>query len=241
VSEGPAWEPGWLDSARATLTRLLWRGVEAQHLVATMKLVDTLAEQEILERLIDDSKPPLPPGARGLHYLLATPFRYASAHASRFRAAGEPGLWYGAESVLTAASEVGHWRWRFVADSAGLDQREVVTEHTFFQALVAGRAIDLGESPWNAAKLWWAHPTDYGECHRLAEQARDAGLQWIRYASVRHPAGHCAAVLDPTALALPSPLLQQSWVCKAGRQQVLLIHDQDRLTLRFDEKGLPVH
>ena len=51
-----------------------WRAVAAQHLVATRKLVGSLAEQELLEDILETHKPP--PVAQGLHYLLATPFRY---------------------------------------------------------------------------------------------------------------------------------------------------------------------
>lgn len=236
----PRWSPDWLPAPRLTLARALWRGVEAQHLVATMKLVDTLAEQGILEQLLEGSKPPLPPAAAGMHYLLSTPFRYPSPHPSRFRAAGEPGLWYGAESLLTAAGEVGHWRWHFVTDSAGLDEQEVVTEHTFFQAQVEGRAVDLTEPPWSSLATVWTHPSDYRECQRVADSARSAGMQWIRYTSARHTAGTCGAVLDPQVLSLPTPLLQQTWVCKASRRQVLMVHDSDRLALRFDDKGLQV-
>jgi hypothetical protein len=232
------WSPDWLTSGMAPSARLLWRGVEAQHVVATMKLVDTLAEQEVLEQLIEGSKPPLPPAAAGLHYLLSTPFRYPSPHPSRFRAAGEPGLWYGAETLPVAAIEVGYWRWRFVTDSDGLARKEVVTEHTFFQARVEGRAVDLTEPPWSTMAAAWTHPNDYRQCHRLAESARSAGAQWIRYLSVRHPAGTCGAVLDPASLSLPVPLLQQTWVCKASGHQVLLVHENHRLTLRCDGEGL---
>ena len=240
MSTGDGWDPDWLTSSTTALAQLLWRGVEAQHRVATVKLVDTLQEQDILERLLEGSKPPLPPRAAGLHYLLSTPFRYPSAHPSRFRAAGEPGLWYGAETLITAASEVGHWRWRFVTDSDGLAGREVVSEHTFFQSRVEGRALDLTAAPWNALEQAWTDPADYRECHRLAAAARAASVQWLRYTSVRHPAGACGAVVDPLALSLPTPLLQQTWVCKASSSRVLMVHDDQRLSLRFGAKGQPV-
>ena len=51
-----------------------WRVVEAQHLVSTRKLVDSLEEQAVLEGLIDSAKPPDQTAGR-LHVLLATPFR----------------------------------------------------------------------------------------------------------------------------------------------------------------------
>src|SRR5687768_11875664 len=86
----------WTATALASEARDLaadaWRMVEAQHVTATLKLVDDAEEHEVLEALIEASKPPLPDAVRRLHYLLATPFRYPPpTHGSRFRAPGEPG------------------------------------------------------------------------------------------------------------------------------------------------------
>ena len=39
----------------------VFRVVEAQHVISTRKLTDTVEEQELLESLIDRQKPPLPP------------------------------------------------------------------------------------------------------------------------------------------------------------------------------------
>ena len=54
--------------------------VEGQYRISTLKLVDTLSDQERLEQLLDQTKPPVPPECRGLDYLLATPFRYGSPY-----------------------------------------------------------------------------------------------------------------------------------------------------------------
>ena len=80
----------------------LFRLVEAQHRISTSRLTNSLAEEELLERLVEQVKPPLPEKARGLHYLLATPFRYGHRSESRFRKAGErPGIFYASESART--------------------------------------------------------------------------------------------------------------------------------------------
>src|SRR5690606_34600079 len=78
-----SWRAEWFEAEGAIAPRqtLAWRGVEAQHVVSTMRLVDHPDEQALLEQLLDDSKPALPRAARGLHYLLSTPFRYAPVHA----------------------------------------------------------------------------------------------------------------------------------------------------------------
>lgn len=69
----------------------LWRAVEAQHVVATRALLDSLAEQELLESVLEASKPPVPAPCAGLDYLTHTPFRYPPpSHGSRFRGSRIP-------------------------------------------------------------------------------------------------------------------------------------------------------
>src|SRR5512144_2874589 len=105
----PIWTPAALSSERRRLAGAAWRVVEAQHRVSTMKLVDTLAEQSLLESLIDATKPPLTPECTPLHYLLSTPFRYGAPYpsGSRFRRAGfTPGVFYASRTVATAVAEL---------------------------------------------------------------------------------------------------------------------------------------
>ena len=59
---------------------------------ATMRLVDSADEQQMLQDMLESSKPPLPPQAIGLHCLLAAPFRYVPQTGSRFRAVNSPGI-----------------------------------------------------------------------------------------------------------------------------------------------------
>ena len=57
--------------------------------------MDSLAEQELLESLLEQSKPPVPGACAKLDYLLYTPFRYPPSHyGSRFRSYADPGVWY---------------------------------------------------------------------------------------------------------------------------------------------------
>lgn len=224
-----AWAVSWFDGSVADRSMLAWRGVEAQHVVATMRLADTPREQELLEDLLEASKPSLPPGARGAHYLLATPFRYFPLHPSRFRPAGAKGQWYGAETVHAACAEVAYWRNRFIRDSAGLRDEVLVTQHSFFQAAVGGRAIDLTRPPWVQAQADWTHGTDYGQTQAVAAAAQDRGVQWLRYASVRAPGAACAVVFDPASLREPPGGLDatlQTWFCKATRERVMFTRRQ---------------
>lgn len=72
----PIWIPDALRSERSPVKKTYWRCVEAQHVVSTLQLVDTLDEQRLLEDILENTKPPVPPECEGLHYLYMTPFRY---------------------------------------------------------------------------------------------------------------------------------------------------------------------
>jgi hypothetical protein len=207
---------------RARTARLeLWRAVEAQHVVSTMVLVDTEEEQQVLEELLEGSKPPVPDAARGLHYLLFTPFRYPPVHrGSRFRHASDPGVFYGADLVRTACAELGYWRWRFLRDSPDLPSLEPGPQ-TVFRVAVRARTIDLRRPPHRHRRSKWTDPSDYTACQQLGRRAREAGIAVIRYESVRDPErGGCGAVLTPAAFARRAPLEQQTWYLTVSRERV---------------------
>lgn len=55
------------------------------------------------------------------------------------------------ESLHAACAEVAYWRYHFIIDRVPLLNTDLLTEHTFFQAKVEGRAIDLISAPWVTA------------------------------------------------------------------------------------------
>lgn len=233
-----AWDLQWFAAAGsiANRTMVAWRGVEAQHVVSTMRLVDTAEEQDLLEALLEASKPPLPVAAQPKHYLLATPFRYSPAHPSRFRPAHSKGQWYGAQSVYAACAEVAYWRHRFILDSAGLLDQVVLTEHSFFQAVLEGASIDLMEPPWVQARADWTHGRDYAANHAVAGEAQRRGVQWLSYESVRAPGERCAVAFDVDSLYEPVQGLDrtlQRWVCKASRTSVMLAQGKETFVWEF--------
>lgn len=217
------WTPHAVKSEARAWAASLWRMVEAQHIASTMKIVDDAAEQDVLELLLEGSKPPQPKATRGLDYLLATPFRYDPKRGgSRFRGEADPGVFYGAESVRTATAELGYWRWKFLRDAVDLHQLEPVA-HTAFCAAIQTLAVDLRHPPFVKDRLAWAHPQDYGPTQQFARVARDAEVGAIVYASVRDPEpGWCAAVLSPQAFANPKPQPdRQTWWLAVHLDQVV--------------------
>lgn len=209
-------------------TGSIWRLVEAQHFASTMKLVDDPDEHELLEQLLDDSKPPMPDAVRNLHYLLATPFRYPTRMGgTRFRAAIDPGVFYGAISIRTACAELGYWRWKFLDDAEDLTRIEPVS-HTAFETEISAPAIDLRKNPFSQYEALWMDRTDYRGTQNMARLVRDAELQAILYQSVRDKNdGVCVALLDPAGFAAKEPKsTTQTWNLAVTREKVYWRRDQ---------------
>ena len=216
------WTTREVASNAATLRHALWRAVEAQHVAATMALVDSIDEQHTLERLLDAAKPPVPPEAARLHWLLFTPFRYPPPPGgSRFRGSNDPGVFYGADAIRTACAELGYWRWRHLADSPALTAMPTKPQ-TVFRVTIETGGMDLRARPFVRDRKLWTDPTDYSRCQRFGRTARQAGVGAIRYESVRDPKrGGCCAVLTPAAFDPPVPLEQQTWMLSVARDRVL--------------------
>ena len=186
-----------------------------------MALVDTLGEQQMLERILDEAKPPVPPEGRKLHWLLFTPFRYPPPPGgSRFRGPNDPGVFYGADEIRTACAELGYWRWRHLRESPAMTSMPVKPQ-TVFRAQIAASAIDLRRPPFDVAQAQWTDD-DYAACQAFARTAREGAVGTVRYASVRDPrhAG-CGAVLAPGAFARTGPLEQQTWMLSVTRERVV--------------------
>jgi len=213
--------------------------VEAQHHVSTLKIVDSLDEQELLEKLIEDSKPQMPPECRHLHYLLSTPFRYGAAYptGSRFRRAGlTEGVFYAAEVPQTAVAELAFYRLLFFAESPDTPWPINPAEYTAFSTQYAtGRAIDLTRRPFRARASSWANPTEYSHCQILADAARKAAVDMIRYVSVRDPRkGINLALLSCRAFAGPEPTAFQTWRIYLRDVGVQAICEAPRFRIAFD-------
>jgi hypothetical protein len=221
------WTPRALASEARPYTHLLWRVVEAQHTASTMRLVDSLEEQSILESILEESKPPLPTAARTLHYLLATPFRYRPHHGSRFRAPLESGVWYGAEALRTALAEKSYWRLCFLLDSPGTPGLRPVPHTAFTAAVRTAAALDLTRAPFVRDRAVWTDPASYRGTQALAAVAREARLQIIRYESVRDPErAACAAALTPLVFGRGRPRSQETWFIAASRERVRCAPDE---------------
>lgn len=221
----------------------LWRVIEGQARSSTLRLVDTFDEHDTLEALLEAAKPPVPDACAHLDYQFWSPFRYGRyPSSSRFRRTGRtPGVWYGSEEPLTAITETIWGNLRFYAASPDTPFPRKPVDYTGVQADIAAPfTLDLTAAPWSDNQAWM-DPDDYEPCLKLAEDARAAGAEIIRYASVRHP-DHApnAAVLTCAAFQQPAPIATQTWTilyadriiratCETTRQRYMLVKDGPKL------------
>ncbi len=231
----------WTAPALASEVRQLavdaWRIVESQSQIATMKLVDSLDEQAILEAELDLSKPAIPISCRSLDYLLATPFRYAPyPHGSRFRRARQrDGCFYCSERVETAIAEAAFYHLTFFLASPGTPLPRNLQERTAFRVPVrTSLALDLTVPPLARDRGVWTHPTEYVPCQDLADRAREASMEAIRYESVRDSKhGANLALLSSAALGANAPTARETWRMLLRHDRVDAMREMPRAALSF--------
>ena len=210
------WTPSALASELHPARGTAWRAVEDQHGSGGRRLVDTLAEAEVLEEILEESRPPVPGPCRHLHHLLQAPFRYDAPlpHGSRFRRRGDHrGVLYASAHVAAALAEAAFWRLLFfMLSGARVTPRNAAVLTVFALDYRTERCLDLAAPPLDADRAAWTAPADYGPTQALADAARDAGAEVLRYESVRDPERHRnVAILATAAFAARQPGSQQTW------------------------------
>ena len=199
------------------------RLVESQEQVATNSLVRTLAEQALLEDLIEASKPKLQGPAIGLHYLLATPFRYPPLPwGSRFGKRFEPSLFYAARTIATVLAECAYYRFVFWSGMAAPPPAPLDTRHTLFSVSIAtSHGLKLQHAPFDEFAAELGDRRFYGATQALGSAMRDAGIEAFEYRSARDPQqGLNVALFTPAALGSPKPDILDEWLCQTRADRV---------------------
>ena len=206
-----------------------WRVCESQFNSSTRQLVDSGEEHDLLESMIDQVKPKPRYGEEfeGLHYLLASSFRYPPLrHGSRFGRYHEPSLWYGSETVTCALAEIAYYR--FVFFSAQKHPITTVsTTHTAYRTrLSSKRYCDLTSPPMvtylKSNNIAVSSKSDYADSQHVGTLLRHNNIDLFRYPSARDP-GHGAnfGAFSPQAFAKKSPERKmQSWHCVTSSKHV---------------------
>ena len=126
------------------------------------------------------------------------------------------------------------YRWLFFAEAPGMRLPATALEHTAFMVqLSAVRTLDLTAPPLDRDEAKWSHLTDYTACHDLADSARAAEIEVIRYRSVRDPQrGINLAVLTPAVFA-SEPESPQSWSLFVTARAVQAFREMPPTSIEF--------
>jgi hypothetical protein len=219
----PDWQALVGDTARAALAGTLVRLVESQEQVATNQLVASLERQALLEDMLDATKPAWRRGSEGLHYLLATPFRYPPLkHGSRFGTRSEPSLFYASLTTRTVLAEAAYYRFVFWHGMRVPPAGKLDTQHTLFGARYATvQGVRLQAPPFAEHRATLADPADYRQTQALGQAMRDAGVEAFEFFSARDPDGGVnVALFTPAALAGNEPVSQEAWLCEVSAERV---------------------
>jgi hypothetical protein len=207
------------------LSGTLFRLVESQEQAATLSLVDTLQEQALLEQLLEQTKPPVPPAAEGLHYLLKTPFRYPPLKwGSRFGSVYEPGIFYAGCTVAATLAESAYYRLIFWQSMPAPAPKPILrTAHTLFSVRYqTERGIALHQPPFSQHRELLTSKTDYQHTQQLGSAMRSAGVDAFAYQSARAAGSeHCIGLFNPNAFVTRQPEQSSQWLCELSAQQVV--------------------
>lgn len=200
-----------------------WRVVEAQYVLSARDLVDTTDEHDILEALLEESKPSV---NKEKHYLVFTPFRYPPLkYGSRFGSAVEPSLWYGSLDLETAFAEVAFYQLQF-QNSTDADLNYVDTLLTAFNAsLSTQNGVDLTVEPFSQYVDYISSKNTYEYSQKLGVSMREADVHAFIFFSARMDHQHKnIAAFTPDVFCNNNKhqdvFNQQTWTCTANKHVV---------------------
>ncbi|MDX1838323.1 RES domain-containing protein [Legionella taurinensis] len=222
----------WTESEGIKLVKSLnlepWRMVESQHISSSRDLVESREEHDLLEELLENSKPRI---ANNKHYLIYTPFRYPPLkYGSRFGNTYEQSLWYGSINLLTALAEVAFYRLKFFADtSADLEYIEIPM--TAFKAYIqTENGIDLTTPHFKKYQDRISNKTSYADSQKLGAEMRDANIEAFIFTSARDKTfGKNVAAFTPDVFKMKDNQYiadMQNWRCIANQNIIEFTRDE---------------
>lgn len=199
-----------------------WRVIENQHVLSSRDLVDSVEEHDLLEELMEESKPSI---EKGKNYLIFTPFRYPPLkYGSRFGSTYEPSLWYGSLLLETAFAEAAYYRLKFFQDtSADLDYVEI-SMTAFTAYLVSNRGIDLTDKPFDQYTKYISNKNTYEHSQVLGSHMRKDNIEVFIFYSARTNAmsKNIASFTQSVFQTKKNQYVsnEQNWRCIANRHYI---------------------
>ncbi len=191
--------------------------MESQEAVATSQIVDSFAEQDVLEAMLDAAKPQYRKGTEGLHYLLKTAFRYPPLeYGSRFGTQLMPSYFYASEEFQTALCETAYYRFLFLEHMQSAYEAPIRSEYSLFRVTVGTEnCLDLTAANFKKFKSQLADPQSYHYSHSVGQWAseREPAVEIIRFYSARKSKAVNLAIAEPNAIRSRQPRELRQWLC----------------------------
>jgi len=220
-----------------------WRVVEAQHVLSARDLVDNSEEHDLLESMLEDSKPPVD---KEKGYLIFTPFRYPPLkYGSRFGSVLEPSLWYGSLELETAFAETAHYRRLFLNDSAAdLGYIELILS-AFRTRIKTDKGIDLSAAPFDTYREQLSSKDSWRHSQSTGTDMRDAGVTAFVFYSARHneQAKNVASFTPSVFCSKDNQYIHnlQNWQCIANREAVEFVRSGFPCEKRYRMTQVPIN
>ena len=217
----------------------LFRIIESQEQAATSQLVNRLDELELLNELIDGTKPAVPNSKKKPHYLVLTPFRYPPLkHGSRFGKKIEPSLFYGSLEIQTVLAEAAYYRFLFWSGMMVTPKQPFITQHSIFSVLYSIKAgVKLQNKPFSKHSKLLTAASTYKETQLLGSIMRNACIEGFQFTSARDTNnGVNVALFKPTAFEKNKPnelTSRQELICETGEGGVVFSLQNATETVSF--------
>lgn len=224
------WTPAAIASKAEGFANTVCRFVIKDARSSLSKITDTDDELVCVESAIRRQRDLFDQGFRDLHPLLQLPFlAKAYAGGSRFRGEFDPGVFYGADTIQTAAAERGYHHHRFLKNSPNLITTGP-TPFTFFTAKISVKVVDIRVGPFSKDSAIFKDKNSYVGSQRFASIVRQSGVLGIKYTSVRsHHKGFCIAMLSPEGFASKQPTSwDENWLCIADAKGARWINNSSQ-------------
>ncbi len=215
-----------------TLRRL----VENQEQKVTLRLTDNLAEHDVLESLLEESKPDgiQHTGLGRFDYLLRTPWRYPPLKwGSRFGRRFEPSLFYGALDRHALFAEAAYYRLVFLEGMKKPFSDRVISQFTVFEAVYrTQQGLDLSQRPFRKYEKVLRHRSDYGPCQALGSVLRERDIEAVVYLSARTADDRFnVGLFSPKALRSRKHRSPRHGICETRTSGVSFRLDDEVVTL----------
>lgn len=215
---------------------LVWRMVESQETAATLRIVDSMEEQAVLEALLDDVKPKYRVGTEHMHFLFKTAFRYPPLkYGSRFGTRLMPSFYYASEQIETALAETAYYRLVFLQHMDNPYPHPIDSWHCLFSTRVkADSCLDLCDAKFKGVKRKLLDSRDYRYSQRVGEWAvMERKVQMIRCYSARRDSACNVAIAEPKVISSKKPEVMESWLCRTHSSKISFFRREKSTLMSF--------